>query len=173
MVLGAWVANSSFISQANSILDIGTGTGVLALMAAQQASPLASIVAIDVDAAAVQTARENVAQSPWPSVEVLQSSLQDFSALSNTQFDLIICNPPFFAASSKPVGSARAVARHADVSLPLSDLATCCARLLAPRGSFCVVLPPSQAEELQVEALGAGLVLVRERGGGCCVGGLF
>ncbi|EFJ47337.1 hypothetical protein VOLCADRAFT_92112 [Volvox carteri f. nagariensis] len=78
-------------------------------------------------------------------------------------FDLIITNPPYFVESSKPAAgraSARAAARHADVSLPFSDLAAGCAALLAPGGSVCVVLPPTEAQQFVCAAEPCGLQLV-------------
>ncbi|GLC33549.1 hypothetical protein PLESTM_000083500 [Pleodorina starrii] len=90
--------------------------------------------------------------------------LQGFGAAAEDlgPFDLIISNPPYFVESSKPASgrTARASARHADVSLPFSDLAAGCEALLAPGGSVCLVLPPTEAQRFRDAAAACGLVMV-------------
>lgn len=144
---------------AESILDIGTGTGLLALMMAQKADRAACIKAVELDAAAAKQARENVAASPWPlQVTVVESSIQDFAVSATQRFDLIISNPPFFSRQLKRNTKAQNLAMHSE-ALSLEELVECVCRLLADKGRFAVLLPPQEAEVLQAEASAKGLYL--------------
>lgn len=140
VLLGAWV-NTTGVKK---ILDIGTGTGIIALMLAQKSD--AEIDAVDIDEVACIQARENVMESPWPSrVKVLQTSLQDYAENSGKQYDLIVSNPPYFVDSSKASQEARSKARHADL-LPPEALLEGVAKLLDRDGKFCVILPVKEGE---------------------------
>ena len=113
VLLGAWAEGGC------TILDIGTGTGLVALMMAQRFED-AQVVGIDIDPDASEQARENVAASPFASrISILHTSLQAFS--TERKFDAIVSNPPYFEHSLKNPDAARAAARHAD-SLPFADL---------------------------------------------------
>jgi len=147
---------------------VGTGSGVLALMMAQQTQQQAATIhALDIDPASVSQATANAAASPWsPRLHIHHSSLQAWAETNthnshNTCYDVIISNPPYFVRSSKPGQAHRAAARHADVTLPFSQLAGCAAGLLAPGGRLCVVLPVQEAELFVAEAAAAGLLLTR------------
>ena len=97
VLLGAWAK----VKHKKSILDIGTGTGVIALMLAQR-SPGSTITAIEINQDAAEQASENVAASPWAdSVQVEAVSLQNFLEQSPPSFDLIVSNPPYFSKSYK------------------------------------------------------------------------
>ncbi len=123
------------------MLDIGTGTGLIALMLAQR-SASAWIVGVDVDS--VEQARENATASPWADrVTFVQGPVQEFRPAQ--QFDLIVSNPPFFVDSLLPPDAGRTAARHA-VLLPFGELRDAVVRLLAPGGRFAVVLPVAEAE---------------------------
>ena len=141
------------VEQAKSILDIGTGTGLLALMLAQRC-PTASIDAIEIDEAAAAQARENVAESPWKHICVVHSSLQDYQT-ANT-YQLIVSNPPYFVDSLKAPNANRNLARHTD-SLSFTDLLQGVAKLLHPDGSFWVILPHNETERFQQLAMQVGL----------------
>lgn len=134
------------------------------MMAQKTEHQQARVDAIDVDAAAVAQAAANAAASPWAGrVHLHHSSLQDWAA-AHTQgsYDAIISNPPFFLRSSKPAHGQRAAARHADDTLPFTDLAACAARLLAPaHGRLSVVLPVKEGQLFAAEAAAAGLQLTR------------
>lgn len=175
MLLGSWAAASPAVSAAARLLDVGTGTGVLALMLAQQAPPFAQIDAIDIDAAACEQAADNAGGSQWRGrIRVRNVSVQQLAteaaaaALPSSSrppaqplYDVVVSNPPFFTGSTPPRGSSRAAARHADHSLSFGDLCTSTAALLAPGGSFFVVLPADQFNAFLVAAGAAGLKQVR------------
>lgn len=133
VLLGAWV---SVRPSDRLLLDIGTGTGLIALMLAQRAAQ-AEVVALDV--ADVAEARANVAASPWADrIRVEQVAVQRFEP--DERFDLVVSNPPFFADSLTCLDAGRTTARHA-VRLSFEELRDAAVRLLAPGGRFAVVLP--------------------------------
>ena len=137
-LLGAW---ASLPKGDGNILDIGTGTGLIAIMAAQRA-PQAHITAIDIDADCISQAQENATASPWGSRITLQEcALQDFSP--DTTFEVIISNPPYFIDSLLSPDAARTVARHT-TTLPFEDLVAGVLRGLAPNGTFALILPPTE-----------------------------
>jgi tRNA1Val (adenine37-N6)-methyltransferase len=125
------------LTNATHILDLGTGTGLLALMAAQRA-PNAKIEAIEIDLAAAAQAATNVAASPWADrIWVHALSLASYAASLPPSFSHIICNPPFFRRSLAPPDVARATARHAgEDSLTFGDIAAFAAAHLLPGGTL-------------------------------------
>lgn len=134
VLLGAWV-NPEKVSR---VLDIGTGTGLIALMLAQRTSHQTKIEAIEIEEQAYKEACSNVEHSPWKNrIQVFNQSLQDFSS---EPFDLIVCNPPFFYNSMKPPDSKRMLARHAD-SMPMDRLAMHSKQLLHPTGTVSIIIP--------------------------------
>ena len=157
VLLGAWAA----VRPADrTVLDIGTGTGLVALMLAQRTEPFASaprVVGIDIEP--VDQARENAAASPWAArVRFEQVPVQRFDP--GHRFDLIVSNPPFFVDSLTCPDRGRTTARHA-VSLPFEALRDAVVRLLAPGGRFAVVLPTE--EGMRFEALCRGVLTLRRR----------
>lgn len=145
VLLGAWTA----VDQAKRILDVGTGTGVIALIMAQQSSDRAHIDAIDISEAAGTQAIENVANSPWPAkIKVYHQSLQDFTA---SPFDLIVSNPPYFNKSYKPPTEKRMQARHTE-TLSHETLLQNAKRLLAPHGKLNLILPVAEGKQLLEQA---------------------
>jgi len=137
VLLGAWVS----IKKAEHILDIGTGTGLIALMMAQKYD--ASIEAIDIDNDAFEQAIVNVNASPWANrIRVFNASLQDFQP--HRKYDLIISNPPYFIDSFAPTDEARNRARQASASLLYEELLQGIIRLLTTTGKFCVILPSKE-----------------------------
>lgn len=141
VLLGAWAE----VENAGRILDIGTGTGLIALMAAQR-NPDAHIDALEIEPHACQQAQENVLASPWASrITIIPTALQDFHP--ELLYDSILCNPPFFKSSTKAPDSGRSLARHDD-TLPHDELVAHVAGLLAPQGHFCVILPTTEALNL-------------------------
>lgn len=153
-LLGAWAT----MPANGRILDIGTGTGLIAIMAAQRTSE-AKITAIDIDEDCVLQAQENVAASPWPDrIEVIHSALQEFDA--SEKFDVIISNPPYFIDSQLSPDAARSTARHT-TTLPFNELVTGVRRLLADGGHFSLILPPTEMERFRSAARGV-MFVVRE-----------
>jgi tRNA1Val (adenine37-N6)-methyltransferase len=150
-VLGAWAP----VAQAEAILDIGAGTGLLSLMAAQRSA--AHITAVEIDARAARQARENMAASPWADrIRVLNQSLQDFEKGNDQLFDLILCNPPFYKASHKSPDEARNVAMHSH-ELSFEEILHFCLRFLPPAGTLYMLLPPAESRQFESLAADHGL----------------
>jgi tRNA1Val (adenine37-N6)-methyltransferase len=135
VLLGAW-AN---VSNVNSVLDVGTGSGLISLMIAQRCN--ANIYAIDIDEGAVLQSTFNFKQSVWANrLNVEQISLKDFSEISNRKFDLIISNPPFFVNSLNAPNAKRNTARHTTM-LTHEELVIYSGNLLNKKGRICLILP--------------------------------
>lgn len=136
VLLGAWAP----VEGARKVLDIGTGTGLIALMLAQRCSS-ATIEAVDIEEAAVDQARGNVAGSPWAErVNVLQMDIKSAPPAWKGMFDCIVSNPPYFVDSLKCPDTSRMLARHA-AGLDFPSLAKSAAFLLNEKGIFSVILP--------------------------------
>ncbi|WP_195374221.1 MULTISPECIES: methyltransferase [Parabacteroides] len=157
VLLGAWAETT----QCKNILDIGTGTGIIALMLAQRSS--AEIDAIDIDKDAYIQATENAIASPFVErIKVIHSSCTDF-VMSNPQkkYDLIVSNPPYFINSLKCPDNKRTVARHTD-TLRLPDLIREVRTLLSPTGRIALVLPHEQLDEVRELASTNHLYIYRQ-----------
>lgn len=132
-ILGAYTE----LQGAKSVLDIGTGTGLLALMLAQKSE--AKIDAVEMDESAYNQAVTNVNQSIFKdTITVYNTSIQDFE--TNKHYDLIISNPPFFQNHLKSETESRNNSLHTD-TLSFADLLSTVLRLLSPNGIFVVLLP--------------------------------
>ena len=143
VLLGAWVDTSG----AERILDIGTGTGLIALMMAQK-NNLAQIDAIEIDSDALLEATVNIQQSSWSNrIKTELCSFQEFSERTDRKYDLIVSNPPFFTNGVKAPLENRAQARHSD-SLPLKVLISGAAGLLCENGRIALVLPVESLQEI-------------------------
>lgn len=141
VLLGAWAD----LENARRVLDIGTGTGLIALMLAQRCSG-ASITGIDIDADAVSQAKENVWASPWK--DRIGVCLQDVCSYADEGlFDVIVSNPPYFVDSLKCPDGQRTIARHTD-TLDAGRLLGKASELLFPEGRFSLILPADQIGEL-------------------------
>lgn len=151
ILLGAWAD----LQAAHSLLDIGTGTGLLALMC-QQRNPDITVSGVEIDTDAYNQALYNIAQSPWPKIKVHAQRIQDFN--SEKPFDVIISNPPYFNASLKGEDEARNVARHTD-TLSFTQLLDAVIRLSHSSTRFSVILPCSEAQTLSQLASHKGLYL--------------
>lgn len=149
VLLGAWCTLPARMGA--RVLDIGTGSGLIALMIAQRLEKFnPEIVAIDIDANAVEQSQINFQQSPWKNQ--LHSRLCALQDLHNdVAFDLIVSNPPYFQSSLKNPDNARATARHTD-SLSYRELISHSARLLAEDGSLSLVLPAEGEQEIMALA---------------------
>jgi tRNA1Val (adenine37-N6)-methyltransferase len=153
VMLGAWAP-----AEGRRILDIGTGSGILALMMAQR-NPGAALFAIEPDAESAAQAAENFAASPWRErMLLIANPLQAYEA--EAPFDLILCNPPYFAVGLQPVHPPRLQARH-QVGLSFAELAAGAARLLAPEGRLALILPCEASASFLGYASAEGLHLER------------
>lgn len=142
VLLGTWAS----VKGAGRILDVGTGTGLIALMAAQRSG--AFIDAIDLDADACRQADENVQASPFTGrIRVHHASFASFCASTEERYDCILSNPPYFHASLKGPDDQRNTARHTD-TLPLEELIGESRHLLTPNGRIALILPADREERL-------------------------
>jgi len=155
VLLGAWVDTIN----ANTILDIGAGSGLISLMLAQRTPSRTLIDAVEPSAPDAEQARSNAARSPWHHrVKIHQRAVQDF--YPSGTYDLIISNPPFFSSSLLPPSGQRAQARHT-VGLTHEDLLKSVSRLLAKDGRFAVILPATEGDHFRQTAQTLGLAVMR------------
>ncbi len=168
VLFGAWLKISSTLSPDKKIeiLDIGTGTGVIALIIAQRLqyiSPQARILAIDSDEPSAIEAKENFSASPWGAMlEAKHLSIQELALdkFFENRFDTIVSNPPYFKDSLKAPSQRRSMARHND-NLSYDILISSAASMLKDGGALSVVLPAEVSDEFISLAKGKGLLAVR------------
>lgn len=152
VLLGAWGC-----VEGKRILDIGTGTGLIALMAAQR-NPQADVLGIDIDEEAVLQAKENAQSSVFNSqLSILKQDILVYEP--EKRFDAILCNPPFFKEDTLPDDRSRAWARN-NKSLPFPLLIKKVASLLTDEGTFSVIVPFDLAKEIVSLGLNENLHLV-------------
>jgi tRNA1Val (adenine37-N6)-methyltransferase len=138
VLLGAWIQPE----KAQNILDIGAGTGLIAIMLAQKSTGF--IDAIDIDHSSCIQAAENVKISPWKDrIRIIHSSLQEFRP--GKRYELIVTNPPYFIDSFTTTNESRNRARSADATLSYEELVDGVVRLLSISGKFCVILPSKES----------------------------
>ena len=139
-IQGAW---TPILPRVKRVLDIGTGTGLLSLMLAQRNAAI-RVDAIELDEAAARQAHENVSASPWADrIEVLQGDVRSYPFAG--QYDMIICNPPFFSNSLQSADTSRNNARH-DITLSQQDTLLVLERLLKNDGYAAVQFPAIEHE---------------------------
>ncbi len=170
VLLGAWCRINP--REDKAILDIGTGTGLIALQLAQRTEtamtePDAIIEAVEIDPTACNTARRNFEASEWSERLVAHppTTVQEFARMTEATtgtaprtFDHIVSNPPFFADSLASPDVSRNTARHT-VSLSYDDLMKCCFRLLKPDGRVSLIVPAGVAtREMMAVAISAGFL---------------
>jgi tRNA1Val (adenine37-N6)-methyltransferase len=156
ILLGAWADPDP----AKSILEIGTGCGVISLMLAQKSEAL--IDAIDIDEESVKQAGSNFLQSPWnEKLHALSVSLQDFVSTSKRKYDLIITNPPFFINSLPSPDTRKNRARHT-TNLNQQELLSSVIHLLNKNGFFLVILPAEGTRNFFELAESAGLFIQKQ-----------
>lgn len=143
VLLGAW---ASVPGNGSRVLDVGTGTGLIALMIAQRTRDV-WVDALEIDPASARQARENFQNSPWKKrLNCIDTSFQDYASQCNDPYDMIICNPPFFSGSYKTPSKEKNLARHDD-SLPLRELVGGCVSLMKESATINLVLPVHREEE--------------------------
>lgn len=156
VLLGAWTP----LPTEGDVLDVGTGSGLIALMIAQRGS-LLHVEGIDIDRDSVLQAQENVEASPFADrVNISLCSLQDFASDErfSGHFDALVCNPPFFEEKLLPPDKQRSQARHTD-TLPFDLLITSASRVLRHEGLFSVVLPTACLDNFRLMCFANGLFL--------------
>lgn len=145
VLLGAWARGG------RRVLDVGTGTGVVALMIAQRYAD-ASVVGVDIDEGACRQAAANAVASPFAArVSIVHERVQEHKG----SYDAVVSNPPFFADSLKAPDAQRSVARHTD-TLSYAELMTSAWRLLDDDGELSVIVPFDYRRRMEDEAIFAG-----------------
>ena len=142
VLLGAWapIDNHPF-----SILDIGTGTGIIALMLAQR-SAAQQIDALEIDEAAYEQATDNFENSPWNDrLFCFHAGLDEFIEEPEEEYDLIVSNPPFYSEDYKTENESRDLARFQD-AMPFEQLLEAAVLLLSEHGIFAVIIPFKEEE---------------------------
>ena len=153
VLLGAWATPSS---PPKHILDIGTGTGLIAIMMAQRFEG-ANIIGIDIDSEAVQEGTLNMTNCQWHKrLSCCERSLQN--ANFNHSFDLIVCNPPYFKNTTTSIDERRATARHTN-SLSLNDIFEKMDTLLSSKGELMIVYPSENFQEIRSNLKSFGLYI--------------
>lgn len=155
VLLGAWTD----VSGAKHILDIGTGSGVIALMLAQRNSD-AFIDAVEIQKNDATQAKLNFENSPWQNrLHLHHSSIQAFRP--DKKYDVIVSNPPYFQNSWLPPAKARSTVRHTN-DLSFEELLTSVLRLLSPSGKFSIILPNNEGTQFEIMATAQGLSPTRK-----------
>lgn len=155
VLLGAWAR----VGECRHLLDIGTGTGLIALMLAQRTEqqPDTHITAVEIHHDSRVCASRNFAASPWAGrLHAVEQRIQDFTAAATRQYDLIVSNPPFFSEAVVSPDPARRLGRTA-IALSLAELLDAVNRLLAPDGRFCTILPQPEGQRLCEQGATKGL----------------
>ena len=163
-LFGAWVSQKALVQNANSIVDIGTGTGLLSLMLAQVTeTSKASITAIEIESQAATEASSNFNISKWSDrLKIVNDAVQNFTASSKgLLFDIVISNPPFYEGDLKSPNSNKNKAAHS-TELPWSILVENVSSVLSEAGSFFVLVPTLRAYTMQKLAEAHQLQLVEE-----------
>lgn len=162
------LAALTHVEEAQSVLDIGCGCGVIAFCLAQQLAHKQThpqVCGIDPDEASIQEARQNATAYPLLPADAfhfVQGRVQDMAAADHpAQFDLIVTNPPFFGHDLKPTQEKRLRSKHRDQQLPFEELLSSVLKLLKEDGRFALILPPVEAE--QFHALTEGTLHCRKR----------
>jgi len=144
VLLGAWAP----IAGATSVLDIGTGSGLIALMLAQRTGENVAIDAVELDEQAASQAHENALSSPWASrIRIYQDDIRHWTKGCERRYSLIVSNPPYFIPGSECATPERASARYT-TDLTHDVLLSCAEDLITEEGFFCVVLPTAAGDRL-------------------------
>ena len=160
-LFAAWAAHDQELLNAKNILDIGTGTGLLSLLLAQ-ANPNATFTAVEIEQAAATEAASNFKLSPWSTqLHLVHDAIQNYSENTNTLYDVIITNPPFYEGDLKSPDENKNTAAHS-TALPWNILVENVAKLLIDGGSFFVLIPTLRAYTMQKLCDTNGLQLEEE-----------
>lgn len=136
VLLGAWAS----VEGAQTALDIGTGTGLIAVMLGQRSTSV-TIDAVEIDTDSCAQAQQNMEAAPWADrLRLIPSSIQEYAQTANQEYDLILSNPPFFTGGVLSDQQDRNQVRHT-IKLSHADLLRSVRKLLKPEGRFCLILP--------------------------------
>jgi len=157
VLLGAWAGQGMPLH----ILDIGSGSGLIALMMAQR-FPSANIMAIDIHKQSIEQSINNFKASPWKkNLTATLVSFQDHAMKSEIKYDLIVTNPPFFTNSLRPPDPSKKLARHTD-TLNYTQIAEGISNILHKKGSFNLILPYENHKLFEKKAIESHLSLTRQ-----------
>ena len=155
------LASAVPVAGIRTVLDIGCGCGVIGFCIADrlrlQGTDNYSVTGIDIDGASIEECRDNAAAFPrdrHPNFHFEEISIQDFTPKHPYEYQLIVCNPPYFGNSLKPEDEKRRQSRHRDDNLPFATLADCARQLLTDDGRFYLILPPPEAADFETAAIG-------------------
>lgn len=150
VMLGAWVK----VNPSDTVLDIGTGCGILSLMMAQKG--VAKVDAVDLDEASAYEASANFEASQWrDKLYAYHADIRKFGI--GRSYDLILSNPPFFVHSYKCDADRKNQTRHSETSLTFLELVMSVKKLLKPEGRFALVLPERESHDFVKVAAENGL----------------
>jgi tRNA1Val (adenine37-N6)-methyltransferase len=156
VLLGAFAG----LAGARHVLDVGTGSGIVALMVAQRCP--AMVTGIDIDGPSIEDARENFGKSPWSHrLKAEHQSLQEFSQAPGQKFDVVVSNPPFFSNSQRSPVRVRNLSRH-DIHLSLTAMIPLITNVLQPGGSCSFIIPADKGALFDQIANNNGLGLLRK-----------
>jgi tRNA1Val (adenine37-N6)-methyltransferase len=143
VMLGAWVN----VEHAWNVLDVGTGSGLIAVMIAQRSN--ARIDAVEVDRNACLQAEENVKACPWNNrIKIYHDTFRHFAESTSNKYDVIVSNPPYFRNSLKPLLKPRSIARHDD-QLSYESLLHYTLKIISPAGRLCLIIPANNLIQMK------------------------
>ena len=155
VLLGAWTN----LEGVKTALDVGAGTGLIGLMLAQRSD--AQITGVEIEKNAAEEAFQNAQNSKWGNrVSIQNTSFQEFVAVTESKFDLIVSNPPFFSNSVKNSNPSLSIARHNQM-LPFADIIAGAVKLLTETGKLALILPYAESMDFVEKAGVKGLFLNR------------
>jgi len=154
-LLGAWAD----VTNAENILDIGTGSGIVAIMLAQRSN--SKIDAVEIDDSAYRQSCENFSKTPWKErLNSFHTSIQEYVKSGIKKYDLIVSCPPYFLNSMKATDKKRNLARHTD-SLTFGELLSCSKRQLKQGGKFCTIIPADSVKTFRDLAIIEGFFVTK------------